>query len=154
MDKPKFVYVIYIRTTPEKLWNALREPEFTRKFWVESVQDCEWKVGASWKMMIPDGRVADSGEILEYEPHKKLVLTWENQFQKALKAEGTQSRLTYELEPQGDMVKLTLTHEFDRPGSKLEEGVSGGWPMILCSLKSLLETGEALEATSKWPEGY
>ena len=66
--KPKFVYVTYIRTTPEKLWRALIDPEFTRQYWVETWQECDWKAGAPWKLMIPDGRVGDSGEVLEIEP--------------------------------------------------------------------------------------
>lgn len=152
MANSSFVYVTYIRTTAEKLWNALQDPEFTRKFWVETWQDCEWKVGSSWKIMIPDGRVADSGEILEIDPPKRLILSWRNEFQPALHEEGY-SRLTYELEEQGTMVKLTVIHEMDKPGSKLIEAISSGWPMILASLKSLLETGESLEATRKWPEG-
>ena len=113
----------YIRTTPEKLWQALIEPEFTRQFWCETWQDCEWKPGASWRLMIPDGRVADSGEVLEIEPPRRLVLTWRNEFMPELQAEGY-SRMTYELEQQGDSVKLTITHEIDKPGSKLIEAVS------------------------------
>lgn len=151
-EKPKFVYVIYIRTTPAKLWNALRDPEFTRKFWVETTQDCAWQVGASWKLMIPDGRVGDAGEVLEIVPEQRLVLSWRNEFQPHLKAEGY-SRMTYDLEQLDEMVKLTVTHEIDVPNSKLIEGVSGGWPMILSSLKSLLETGESLVATRTWPKG-
>jgi uncharacterized protein YndB with AHSA1/START domain len=152
MADSRFVYVTYIRTTPEKLWQALLDPEFTRKYWCETWQDCEWKVGASWQVFAPDGRVADSGEILDIEPHRKLVLTWRNQFKPELHEEGF-SRLTYELEKVGDSVKLTLVHEMDRPNSKLIEAVSGGWPHILASLKSLLETGEPLEETRRWPEG-
>lgn len=90
--------------------------------------------------------------MLEIEPNKRLVLSWRNEFKPELKAEGY-SRMTYELEPMGDMVKLTVLHQIDKPGSKLIEAVSGGWPMILASLKSLLETGESLTATRKWPEG-
>jgi uncharacterized protein YndB with AHSA1/START domain len=146
-----FVYVTYIRTTPEKLWQALIEPEFTRQFWADTVQDCEWKVGATWKLMIPDGRVADAGEVLEIEPHRRLVLSWQNQFVPELKAEGF-SRLIYSLEQQDDMVKLTVTHQIGRPGSTFIEKVSGGWPLILSSLKSLLETGASLEATRCWPK--
>jgi uncharacterized protein YndB with AHSA1/START domain len=97
-----------------------------------------------------DGRVADSGEVLEIEPHKRLVLSWRNEFKPELHAEGY-SRLTYELEPQGDTVKLTAIHEMDQPDSKLIQAVSGGWPHILSSLKSLLETGESLEGTRRWP---
>lgn len=152
MGKSSFVYVTYIRTTPEKLWQALTEPEFTRQFWAETVQDCAWKKGASWRLMIPDGRVGDAGEVLEIEPNRRLVLSWRNEFMPELKEEGF-SRLTYLLEPEGDMVKLTLTHEIERDGSKLIEAVSGGWPLILASLKSLLETGESLVATRRWPEG-
>jgi uncharacterized protein YndB with AHSA1/START domain len=101
--------------------------------------------------MIPDGRVADAGKIVEVEPQKRLVLTWRNEFIPELHADGF-SRLTYDLEPQGDMVKLTLTHESETPGSKLIAKVSQGWPTILASLKSLLETGEPLATTRKWPE--
>jgi uncharacterized protein YndB with AHSA1/START domain len=151
MASSRFVYVTYIRTTPEKLWQALLEPEFTRQYWAETWQDCTWEVGASWKLMIPDGRVGDSGHVVEFDPPRRLVLTWTNKFKPELEADG-QSRLTHELEPMGDMVKLTVIHESDRGESKLIEAVSSGWPMILASLKSLLETGESLEATRKWPE--
>ena len=151
-EKSSFVYVTYIRTTAEKLWGALTEPEFTRQYWAGTVQECEWKQGAPWRIMIPDGRLADAGEVLEIEPYTRLVLAWRNEFKPELRVEGF-SRLTYLLEPQGEMVKLTVMHEIDRPQSKLIEAVSGGWPLILASLKSLLETGSPLEATRKWPEG-
>ena len=151
MEKPKFVYVTYIRTTPEKLWQALTQPEFTRKYWCATWQDSKWKPGASWRIMIPDGRVADSGEVLEIEPHRRLVLSWRNEFKPQLREEGY-SRLTYELEKVGDSVKLTVIHEGSKPGSKFIEAVSSGWPHILASLKSLLETGESLEETREWPE--
>src|SRR5437016_596263 len=78
-DKPRFVYVTYIRTTAEKLWRALIEPEFTRQYWAETTQACDWKLGSPWRIMIPDGRVADSGEVLEIEPHQRLVLSWRNE---------------------------------------------------------------------------
>jgi uncharacterized protein YndB with AHSA1/START domain len=152
MASSKFVYVTYIRTTPEKLWQALIDPEFTRQYWCETYQESEWKPGASWRIMIPDGRVGDSGEIVEIDPPKRLVVTWQNQFVPEMREEGY-SRLTYELEPVGESVKLTLIHEMDRPESKLIDAVSTGWPHILASLKSLLETGESLVETRKWPEG-
>jgi uncharacterized protein YndB with AHSA1/START domain len=151
-EKPKFVYVIYIRTTQEKLWRALIEPEFTRQYWAGTWQESDWNAGAPWRIMIPDGRVADSGEIIEFDPPRRLVLTWRNEFKPELRQEGF-SRLTYTLERQGDMVKLTLTHDIDWPESKFIEAVSNGWPAILSSLKSLLETGESLEATRRWPTG-
>jgi uncharacterized protein YndB with AHSA1/START domain len=149
----RFTYVIYIRTTPAKLWQALIDPESTRQYWVETWQDCEWKVGASWKLMIPDGRVGDAGEVLEIESEKHLALAWRNEFLPELREEGF-SRMTYDFEPvDNSCVKLTVIHEMDRPDSKLIAGVSTGWPGILSSLKSLLETGESLEHTRKWPEG-
>jgi uncharacterized protein YndB with AHSA1/START domain len=152
MQKPKFVYVIYIRTTPKKLWQALTDPEFTRQYWCGTHQDCDWKPGATWKMIIPDGRVSDGGEVLEIETERRLVLKWRNEFRPELRTEGF-SRMTYEIERQGDSVKLTVTHDIDKADSKFIEAVSGGWPLILASLKSLLETGESLEATRRWPEG-
>jgi len=151
MSNSKFVYVIYIRTTAEKLWDALTKPEFTRRYWVGCSVESAATKGASWKLMIPDGRVADSGEILEADRPRKLVIRWQNQFIPEMKADGD-SRCTMELEPQGDMVKLTVTHESDKPESKLIQAVSNGWPAILSSLKSLLETGDALEATKHWPK--
>jgi uncharacterized protein YndB with AHSA1/START domain len=112
----RFVYITYIRTTPAKLWQALTSPEFTRQYWSQTWQESDWVVGAAWRAMIPDGRVADSGEVLEIEPHQRLVLSWRNEFKPEMREEGY-SRLTYLLEQQGDMVKLTVTHEADRPGS-------------------------------------
>ena len=152
MEKPTFVYVTYIRTTPEKLWRALIEPEFTRRFWYGTWQESAWKPGASWRLMIPDGRIGDSGEVLEIEPQRRLVLSWRNEFKPELREEGY-SRMTYELEKIGESVKLTVIHEMDLTGSKMIDAVSGGWPMILASLKSFLETGEPLEETRRWPKG-
>jgi uncharacterized protein YndB with AHSA1/START domain len=151
-NSDRFVYVTYIRTTREKLWEALTKPEFTRQYWAGTWQESEWQEGASWRIMIPDGRVGDSGKILEIDPPRRLVLSWRNEFVPEMRAEGY-SRATFELEQQGEAVKLTLTHEIDKKGSKLIEAVSGGWPMILASIKSLLETGESLVETRKWPEG-
>jgi uncharacterized protein YndB with AHSA1/START domain len=151
MAESRFVYVTYIRTTPKKLWQALCDPEFTRQYWVGTWQDCDWKPGASWRIMIPDGRVADSGKVVEIEPERRLVLSWRNEFMPELREEGY-SRLTYELEQVGESVKLTVIHEMDKPQSKFIDAVSNGWPHILSSLKSLLETGESLEETRRWPE--
>jgi uncharacterized protein YndB with AHSA1/START domain len=152
MAKSKFIYVTYIRTTPEKLWQALTEPEFTRRYWMATWQECEWKPGASWRIVVPGGRVADSGEILEIQPGRRLVLSWRHELNPGMRAEGY-SRLTYEMEKQGESVELAVIHQMDKPGSKFIEAVSDGWPRILASLKSLLETGESLEATRHWPEG-
>ena len=152
MAESQFVYVTYIRTTPEKLWRALTEPEFTRQYWMGTTQESEWKPGASWKIVFADGRTADSGEIVEIDPPRRLVLKWRNEIFPALTEEGY-SRMTYELEPAGETVKLTLTHEMDVKDSKFIKAVSSGWPIILSSLKSLLETGEPIESTRHMPKG-
>ncbi|HVY70094.1 MAG TPA: SRPBCC family protein [Verrucomicrobiae bacterium] len=152
MEKSEFVYVTYIRTTAEKLWQALTDPKFTRQYWCNTHQESDWKKGASWRIMIPDGRVGDSGEVVEIEPPKKLVLRWRNEFRPELRAEGY-SRLTYLIEPEGHTMKLTVLHAMDKPESKLINAVSNGWPHILSSLKSLLETGESLVETRDWPGG-
>jgi uncharacterized protein YndB with AHSA1/START domain len=152
MANSRFVYVTYIRTTLEKLWRALIDPEFTRQYWVGTWQESEWKAGASWKMMIPDGRVANSGEIVEIEPPRRLVVKWRNEFMPEVRAEGY-GRLTFELEKQRDSVKLTVITEMDKPESIFVQKGSNGWPLVLSSLKSLLETGESLEETRNWPKG-
>ena len=139
----RFVYVTYIRTTQQKLWDALLKPEFQRTYWFGMHQECDWKKGSSWKIVFEDGRIADSGEILEIDPPRRVVFTWRNEFKPELKAEG-HARATYELEVVGETVKLTITHEIDRDGSQFIQAVSGGWPKVLSGLKSLLETGQAL----------
>ncbi|WP_074311324.1 SRPBCC family protein [Singulisphaera sp. GP187] len=152
MADSRFVYVTYIRTTPEKLWRALLDPEFTRQYWFETWHESEWNPGAAWRLMIPDGRVGHSGEVLEVESQRRLVLSWRAEFNPELRAEGD-SRVTFELEPQGESVKLTVVHEIDQPDSKLVKTLSNGWPHLLASLKSLLETGESLVETRRWPKG-
>jgi uncharacterized protein YndB with AHSA1/START domain len=152
MTNSEFVYVTFIRTTPEKLWRALTEPEFTRQFWMGTTQESDWKLGSSWRITVPDGRIIDSGEILEIEPYRRIVLKWQHHLFPEMAADGD-SRLTYTLEEKGDSVKLTVTHEIAKSESKFIKGVSSGWPIILSSLKSLLETGESLAETRRWPEG-
>jgi uncharacterized protein YndB with AHSA1/START domain len=144
MSDDRFVYVTYIRTTPEKLWTALIEPEFTRQYWFGIVQESDWNPDSAWRLVGEGGKVMDSGKVVEIEPPRRLVLSWRNEFRPELKAEGY-SRATFEIETQNDMVKLTVTHEIAKEGSKFIEAVSGGWPMVLSGLKSLLETGKALE---------
>jgi uncharacterized protein YndB with AHSA1/START domain len=139
----RFVYVTYIRTTPDKLWDALTKPEFTREYWAGVTLESDWKKGAPWKLVFKDGTVADTGEILEAERPKRLVIKWRNEFRPDFKAEGY-SKCTMEIEQMENAVKLTVIHEIDKDGSKFLEGVSGGWPRVLSSLKTMLETGEAL----------
>ena len=145
----RFVYVTYIRTTPEKLWEALTRPEFTRLYFFDAIfdSDSEWAKGSAWKMTHPDGTISDSGEVLESTPPRRLVLKWENQFPD-LKPEGV-SRCTFDIVPMGDQTQLTVTHEMDRDNSKVIAAVSGGWPQILSSLKTFLETGKPLPRATK-----
>jgi uncharacterized protein YndB with AHSA1/START domain len=138
-----FVYVTYIRTTPERLWSALTTPEFMRQYWFGMQIDTDWKPGSPWRLAFPDGRIADEGKVVDVDPPKRLALEWRNQLNPDLTAEGY-ARCTMELEPVDGAVKLTVTHSIARPGSKLIAAVSGGWPKILSNLKSLLETGEVV----------
>jgi len=138
-----YVYVTFIRTTPDKLWSALTDPEFQKQYWFGVHQETDWNVGSEWKMIYDDGTVTDSGQVLEFDPPKRIVLRWRNEFKPELKAEG-ESRCTYELEPLDGAVKLTITHTIDRAESKFIQAVSGGWPRILSNLKSLLETGDVV----------
>lgn len=142
-DHDEFVYVTFIRTTPERLWEALTDPGFQKQYWYGMHQDTDWKPGSAWRMVFEDGRTADAGEILEADPPRRAVIRWRNEFREELKAEGY-SRCVYELERLGDAVKLTVTHTIEVRDSKLIRAVSGGWPQILSNLKSLLETGEPL----------
>ncbi len=139
-SRSHFVYVTYIRTTPARLWEALTDPRFIRQYWFGTTVECGWRKGSPWKMVRPDGSLADSGEILEIDPPRRMVIRWRNEWKPELKAEGP-SRCTMELEPVDDAVKLTITHEIERPESKLITAVSAGWPRILSNLKSLLEAG-------------
>ena len=147
MSPSRFVYVTYIRTTPQELWEALTKPEFMRRYWFGCWADSSFETGAAWKLMLEDGTLGDAGEILESKAPNRLVLKWRNEFRPELKEEGY-SRATFEIEALDGTTKLTVTHELERPDSKLIAKVSGGWPAILSSLKSLLETGSALERAS------
>jgi uncharacterized protein YndB with AHSA1/START domain len=144
----QFVYTIYIRTTPEKLFEALTKPEFTTVYWGGVTHDTTWKPGSPWSLKLPDGRVADAGEIIEYDPPRRLVLAWRHQLSPDLNAEGV-SRCVIELEPTGDAVKLTVVHSIDKHESKFVQAVASGWPAILSGLKSLLETGEPIAFPKK-----
>jgi uncharacterized protein YndB with AHSA1/START domain len=127
------------------LWFALTNSEQVRKCWFGAHFETDWKVGSPWKIVFPDGRVADAGEIVEFDHAIRLVLSWRNEADPATTAEGY-SRCSFELKPDGDVVKLTLSHVIERANSRLIEGVSGGWPKILSNLKSLLETGKSILA--------
>jgi uncharacterized protein YndB with AHSA1/START domain len=140
MPRSTFVYVTYIRTTPERLWSALTDPQFIKQYWFGNHCESQWTPGSSWKNVYPDGRITDVGEIVEAEPPRRLVIRWQHQDKPELKAEG-QSLCTMELEPSGTAVKLSITHAIERAPSKFIAAVSGGWPKVISNLKSLLETG-------------
>lgn len=135
-----FVYVTYIRTSPERLWEALTSAEFTQQYWFGVRSEAKWEAGSPWKLVFPDGRVADTGEIVEAARPRRVVIRWRNEFRPELKAEGY-SLCTIDLEPLGEAVKLSIKHEMARSDSRFIEAVSAGWPRILSNLKSLLETG-------------
>ena len=141
MARSTFVYVTYIRTTPEKLWSALTEDrEFMQQYWFGVHCESQWKAGSPWKMVHGDGSITDAGEIVEADPPRRLVIRWRHVGKPELTAEG-ESLCTIEIERSGSAIKLSITHSIERDPSKLITAVSGGWPKILSNLKSLLETG-------------
>ena len=140
MAKSTYVYVSYIRTTPEKLWSALTDSAFIQQYWFGMNAQSEFTTGAPWKLVSPDGKVWDSGEIVEATLPRRLVIRWTHQNKPELRAEGA-SLCTMEIEPGAGAVKLSITHTVERDPSKLIEAVSGGWPKVISNLKSLLETG-------------
>ncbi len=140
MARSTFVYVTYIRTTPDRLWSALTDAEFMTQYWFGMHCDSQWTAGSAWRLVSPNGEVFDAGEIVEADPPRRLVIRWRHQNRAELKAEGD-SLCTMELEPTGTAVKLSITHTIERDASKLITAVLGGWPKILSNLKSLLETG-------------
>ena len=143
MARSTFVYVTYIRTTPEKLWLALTDAEFIKQYWFGVHVDCQWKAGSAWKLTSGDGVVLDSGNIVEADPPRRLVIRWRHMNKPELAAEGD-SLCTMELEPTGTAVKLAITHTIERDPSSFIAAVSGGWPKVLSNLKSLLETGSSI----------
>lgn len=140
MARSTYVYVSYIRTTPEKLWSALTDSAFIKQYWFGMNAESQFTTGSPWKLVSQDGKVWDSGEIVEASRPKRLVIRWTHQNKPELKAEGA-SLCTMDLEPGAGAVKLTITHGVECEPSKLIEAVSGGWPKVISNLKSLLETG-------------
>jgi uncharacterized protein YndB with AHSA1/START domain len=143
MARSTFVYVTYIRTTPEKLWSALTDAEYMKQYWFGIHCESQWTAGSPWKMVSGEGRILDAGQIVEADPPRRLVIRWQHQNKPELKAEGD-SLCTMELEPIGAAVKLSITHTIEREPSNFIVAVSGGWPKILSNLKSLLETGSSV----------
>src|SRR5215468_11922262 len=138
MARSTFVYVTYIRATPEKLWSALTDGEFMKQYWFGVHCESQWTAGSPWKLVYPDGHISDTGEIVEADPPRRLVIRWQHQNKPELKVEGA-SYCTMELEPTGPAVKLSIIHGIELESSKLIVAVSGGWPKVISNLKSLLE---------------
>jgi len=140
MSNPDFVYTTYIQTTPEKLWAAITNPEFSRQYWASGIES-DWKKGSAWRHLSDDKQtVRVGGDVLESDPPHRLVMTW------AEPADPIDiSTVTFAIEAHESMVRLTVTHGGFIADSKMVTKISGGWPRVLSSLKSMLETGKALD---------
>jgi DNA-binding transcriptional ArsR family regulator/uncharacterized protein YndB with AHSA1/START domain len=158
VDKPEFVYTTYIRTTPEQLWRGLTDPAFTRRYW-GLAYETDWSAGSGFILRIDrnDVTIADPDQvILESDPYRRLVYTWHTFTPEwaaaydigaadlARLASEPRSKVAFDIEPLGDYVRLTVVHDGFGPGSAILPGISQGWPLLLSSLKTLLETGEVL----------
>ena len=148
MSKPEFVYVTYIETTPEQLWEALTNSDFSKSYWDGTEVRSDWKVGSPFAL-VKDDKTSDTGEILAADPPRLLSYTFKHEFFEEMREPAT--KVVFTIEPNGKIVKLTLTHEGFVAGSKLLGAISSGWPAILSSLKSLLETGHAFTVPPEAP---
>jgi len=143
MARARFVYAIYIAAPAERVFRALLDGEFTRQYWGhENVSD--WKPGSTWEHRKGDatGPVLLLGEVIESRPPRRLVLTWAEPADRAHR--DRHSKVSFDIEPVADMVRLTVTHEDLEEGSGMHRSIANGWPRVLSSLKSLLETGRPL----------
>ena len=141
MSKPSYVYVTYIHATPEKIWAAITDREISRQYWHANVSD--WKIGSRWEHQNRDGsnQVFIAGTVVESEPPRRLVISWADPGNLANPEKV--SRVTFVIEPHKEGVaRLTVTHEDLEAGSDMEKGITRGWPLVLSSLKSWLETGK------------
>jgi uncharacterized protein YndB with AHSA1/START domain/DNA-binding transcriptional ArsR family regulator len=159
MEQPEFVYTTYIRTTPERLWQALTDPSFTSRWW-QATFDTDWKVGSTMTWNNHGIVIADPEQvILESDPYRRLAYTWHTftpelnerlQFGDELFTKLSnehRSRVAFDIEEAGELVKLTVVHDDFEPGSTAATMVRNGWPVFLSSLKTLLETGAPLPST-------
>ena len=149
-EKPGFSYVTYIGAAPDRVWQALTDGALTRQYWYGRRVECDWKVGSTvtfWYEVDGAEAVSDRGIVLESKPPRHLSYTFHVEFIDELLDEHP-SRVTFDLEPVGEETKLTLTHDEFEPKSQVLEGCRTGWPAILSSLKSLVETGEPLAISS------
>jgi DNA-binding transcriptional ArsR family regulator/uncharacterized protein YndB with AHSA1/START domain len=158
MPKPEFVYTTYISTTPERLWQALTDPAFTRRYWGVTFES-DWKAGSTMTLEQDGVTIADPEQVvLVSEPYRRLSYTWHTFTPEWAKVHGfsdefmakvtsePRSKVTFDIEPAGQTVKLTVVHDDFEPGSTVLENVSEGWPRVISSLKTLLETSAPLPA--------
>lgn len=163
MERPSFVYTTYIKTTPERLWQALTEPAFTRRYW-RATFDTDWKTGSMMAWHLFGVTIADPDQVvLESVPYRRLAYSWHSFTPELVEslhltdeaceriAAEKRSKVTFEIEPLGEVVKLTVVHDGFEPGSVVASMVSQGWPGIISSLKTLLETGEVLPTGAEPP---
>jgi uncharacterized protein YndB with AHSA1/START domain/DNA-binding transcriptional ArsR family regulator len=161
MDKPSFVYTTYIQTTPERLWEALTSPAFTRRYWNAALQT-DWKPGSEMTWSLHGVTVAHPDQlVLEADPPRRLSYTWHTFTPELARAAGVdeqrfaaaaaepRSRVVFQLEPAGDAVKLTVVHDGFPAESTAAQLVSNGWPRVLSRLKTLLETGDTFQIETK-----
>lgn len=161
MSETQFTYTTYIKTTPERAWKALTDPEFTRRYWGAALES-DWETGSTFTWEENGVTVADPEQVvLESDPPWRLSYTWHTLTPELAAAHGldeetvakvageSRSKVTFEIEPLGDKVRLNLIHEDFEPGSRMLELISGGWPSVISGLKTLLETGEELPATPR-----
>ena len=150
--KPAIVYTIYIASTPQKVWQALTSAEFSRKYFSGFAIEADLKVGGAFIARAPDGSAHIGGEVIECDPPKRLTVTWNVNWPDLVEKLGP-TLVTYEIEPAGENVKLTMLQSHDRPISDdILSGGRSGWPAILSNLKSLLETGNAMTIPMKPPQ--
>lgn len=143
MAKSTFVYVVYIASTPEQVWSGLLDGEFTRQYW-EHDNVSDWKAGSKWEhRKAGSGEVSILGEVVEARKPSRLVLTWAAPHEAKLR--HRHSRVTFEIDAVADMTRLTVTHDELEQGSEMERKITAGWPRVLSSLKTLLETGKPLK---------
>ena len=148
MADTEFVHVIYIAAPQQRVWDALLQPEFTSQYW-EHLNVSDWKVGATWEHREANAsnKLKLVGKVVEFSPPRRLVLTWGSPEDAA--NPSRQTRVTLDLETIDTMVRVRVTHDQLAPGSDMLRGISEGWPRVLSSLKSLLETGKPLPTWAK-----
>ena len=161
MDKPEFVYTTYIHTTPERLWQALTEPAFTERYWGMAFET-DWKTGSTMILHQQGVTVVDPDQVvLEADPYRRLSYTWHTftpewaeacgvgEEERARLAAEPRSKVTFQIEEDGDLVRWTVGHDGFAPGSRVVEMISGGWPRVLSALKTFLETGDVSAPASR-----